>query len=123
GEVGWGEGDRQPLRGITAVLQDRSLDLLVAARRDTTLDGRTWDLPVLYRLSGVTTGAPTLEDIVWHPFDDRSRSANQFRNPQDYSSGFSDEDARFTDVAVLADNSFYLARSGPVNTQAEGLNT
>lgn len=133
GEVGWGEGDRQPLRGITAVIQDRSLDLLVAARRDTTIidttivmgdtmvTSRDWDLPVVYRLRGVTTGAPTLEDIVWHPFDDRSRSANQFRNPQDYSSGFSDEDARFTDVAVLADNSFYVSRSGPVNTRAEGL--
>lgn len=126
GEIGWADGDPQPLRGITAVIQDRSLDLLVAARRDTTInpdtpEERTWNLPVVYRLSGVTTGAPVLEDIVWHPFDDRSRSENQFRNPRDYSSGFSDEDASFTDVAVLADNSFYVSRSGPVNTQSEGL--
>ena len=112
----------QPLRAITAVIQDRRLDLLVAARRDTTLGGRTWDLPVIYRLSGVTTGVPTVEDIVWHPFDDRSRSQGQFRNPQDYQGGrFSDEDARFTDIAVLADNSFYAARGGPVNTINEGL--
>jgi hypothetical protein len=111
----------QSLRDIAAVVQDRSLDLLVAARRDTTLGDRTWDLPVVYRLSGVTTGAPTVEDIVWHPFDDRSRSNNQFRDPRDYSSGFSDEDAAFTDVAPLADNSFYVSRSGPVNTQAQGL--
>ncbi|MEP0545614.1 MAG: hypothetical protein ABJF88_01650 [Rhodothermales bacterium] len=115
------EAAGQPLRAITAVVQDRSLDLLVAARRDTTLGDRTWDLPVVYRLSGVTTGAPTVEDIVWHPFDDRSRSNNQFRDPRTYSSGFSDEDASFTDVAPLADNSFYVSRSGPVNTQGQGL--
>ena len=125
GEIGWSDGAAQPIRDITAVVQDRQFDLLVAARRDTTLgtgdDARTWDLPVVYRISGVTTGAPMLEDIVWHPFDDRSRSANQFRNPREYSSGFSDEDARFTDVAVLANNSFYVSRSGPVNTQADGL--
>ncbi len=111
----------QPFRDITALVQDRQLDLLVTARRDTTVDGRMWDLPVVYRISGATTGAPVIEDIVWHPFDDRSRSANQFRNPRDYSSGFSDSDARFTDVAVLADNSFYVSRSGPVNTQSQGL--
>ena len=111
----------QALRGITAVVQDRSLDVLVAARRDTTVGGRTWNLAVVYRLRGVTTGAPTVQDIVWHPFDDRSRSNNQFRDPRDYSSGFSDEDARFTDIAPLANNSFYVARSGPVNTQGQGL--
>lgn len=121
GEIGWSDGAAQPIRDIAAVIQDRQLDLLVAARRDTTLGDRTWDLPVVYRISGVTTGAPVLEDIVWHPFDDRSRSMNQFRNPRDYSSGFSDEDARFTDVAILADNSFYVSRTGPVNTQADGL--
>ncbi|MEM1043888.1 MAG: hypothetical protein AAGI91_14835 [Bacteroidota bacterium] len=128
----------QPLRDITAVIQDRSLDILIAARRDTALAGVTWDLPVVYRLSGATTGIPTVEDIVWHPFDDRSRTDNQFRPPQCYlvptsactqeeiddpmSSVLTDEDARFTDIAVLADNSFYVTRSGPVNTQAEGLN-
>ena len=121
GEIGWEGGASQPLRGVTAVVQDRRFDVLVAARRDTTVGGRTWDLPVVYRISGLTTGTPRLEDIVWHPFDDRSRSANQFRNPQDYASGFSDADARFTDVAVLADNSFYVSRVGPVNTRTEGL--
>ncbi len=132
-----GELEGQPLRDITALIQDRSLDLLIVARRDTTLAGLTWDLPVVYRLSGVTTGMPTVEDIVWHPFDDRSRSGNQFRNPQCYlvsvsecdraaldgSVILSDQDASFTDIAVLADNSFYVSRSGPVNTQADGLNS
>ena len=127
----------QPLRDITAIVQDRSLDVLVAARRDTTLDGQTWDLAVVYRLRDITTGAPSIEDIVWHPFDDRSRSNNQFRDPRCYGippsectqavlddpSGtiLTDEDASFTDIAPLADNSFYVSRSGPVNTQAQGL--
>lgn len=129
GEIGWSEGGAttgiQPLRDITAVMQDRQFDVLVAARRDTTLgtgeDARTWDLAVVYRISGLTTGAPVLEDIVWHPFDDRSRSANQFRNPRDFSGGSSDEAARFTDIAILADNDFYVSRTGPVNTQTDGL--
>jgi hypothetical protein len=138
----------QPLRDITAVIQDRQLDLLVAARRDTTLIDTTvvmgdttitikdWDLPVIYRIAGLTTGAPTVEDIIWHPFDDRSRSDNSFRNPQCFgisssmctqevlddpsSTVLTDQDARFTDIAILADNSFYVTRSGPVNTRNEG---
>ena len=143
GEVGRPGQALQPLRDITAVIQDRSLDLLVAARRDTTLgtddDAQTWDLPVIYRLSGLATGVPVVEDIIWHPFDDRSRSGSSFRNPQCYrippsectqaviddpsSPILTDEDARFTDLALLADNRFYASRSGPVNTQADGLNT
>ena len=102
-------------------MQDRRLDLYVAARRDTTLGDRTWNLPVIYRIGGLTTGQPVLRDIIWHPFDDQSRTSNQFRNPRTFSGGGSDEDARFTDVAVLPDNRIYVTRAGGVNTQADGL--
>ena len=122
GEVGWPGGSAQPLRDIQAVIQDRLLQLYVAARRDTMIDGRIWDLPVVYRISGMTSGIPTLEDIIWHPFDDKSRSANQFRNPREFGeSGFSDEDGSFTGVALLADNSVYISRSGPINVRDDGL--
>src|SRR5690606_7304886 len=40
----------QPLRDIEAIVQDRRLDVYIAARRDTTIDGRTWNLPVVYRV-------------------------------------------------------------------------
>lgn len=124
GEIGWQGGSPQPIRDIEAVIQDRRLDVYVAARRDTVLDGRTWDLPVIYRISGLTTGAPILEDILWHPFDDKSRSNNQFRNPREFGNGaYSDEEASFTGLAVLADNTLYTTRSGPLNTQQQGLPT
>ena len=122
GEIGWPGGEEQPIRDITALTQDRRFNLYVAARRDTTLGDVTWDLPVVYRISGLTTGAPRLEDIIWHPFDDQSRTANNFRNPRVFGAeGFSDEDARFTGVAALADNRVYVTRSGPLNTLAQGL--
>lgn len=124
GDLGWPNGDTQPLRDIQAIIQDRLLQLYVAARRDTVIDGRTWDLPVVYRISGLTSGTPTLEDIIWHPFDDKSRSSNQFRNPREFGErGFSDEDAAFTGVAVLASNQIYVTRSGPLNVRDDGLPT
>lgn len=112
------EIEGQELRGIEAVVQDRRLDVYVAARRDTTIDGRTWHLPVVYRLRGLTTGTPRLQDIIWHPFDDRSRRGQvRFRNPQDE---LRDEEVAFTGIGVLPDNRVYITRRGPVNTAAEG---
>ena len=119
----------QPLRDITAVVQDRRLDVYVAARRDTTVAGADCpsggvptecDLAVIYRLRGLTTGAPRIEDIIWHPFDDGSRALTRFELPDTYAGGTSDEDAVFTGVAPLADNRIYVTRSGPVNTTATG---
>ena len=122
----------QPLRDITAIVQDRRLHVYVAARRDTTIAGlpagscargETCDLPVIYRISGLTNGTPQVEDILWHPFDDASRSLSRFNLPGRFSGAagtFSDEDARFTGVATLADNRLYATRSGPVNNTATG---
>lgn len=128
-EIGWPGQPTQPLRDITAIVQDRRFNLYVAARRDTTVAGahctsypgetERCDLAVIYRLSGLTSGAPRLENIIWHPFDDGSRSQSRFDLPDVYQaeSGpqYSDDDASFTGVAVLADNTLYAVRSGPVN--------
>ena len=119
----------QPLRGITAVTQDRRLDVYVAARRDTTVAGadcpsggnpEQCDLAVVYRIRGLTVGAPRVVDIIWHPFDDGSRRLTRFELPDTYAGGTSDEDAEFTGVAPLADNRVYITRRGPVNTAATG---
>ncbi len=120
----------QPLRDITAIVQDRRLDVYVAARRDTTVAGVTacrrypgepsrCDLPVIYHLRGTTTGAVEIVDVIWFPFDDGSREP-RFRNPGLYGGRFTEEDASFTGVAVLANNTLYATRSGPVNTTADG---
>ncbi|MEM7787634.1 MAG: hypothetical protein AAF594_07900, partial [Bacteroidota bacterium] len=119
----------QPLRDITAVTQDRRLDVYVAARRDTTVAGadcpsggtpEACDLAVVYRIRGLTTGVPEVADILWHPFDDGSRRLTRFELPDTYVGGTSDEDAVFTGVAPLANNSVYVTRRGPVNNEATG---
>ena len=119
----------QPLRDITAVVQDRRLDVYVAARRDTTVAGadcpsggipEQCDLAVVYRIRGLTVGNPRVEDILWHPFDDGSRRLTRFELPDTYANGTSDEDAVFTGVAPLADNRVYITRRGPVNDAASG---
>ena len=108
----------KPLRDVTSITQDRRLDLYVAARRDTTIDGRTWDLPVVYRIRGLTTGTPRVEDIIWHPFDDASRRFQaRYQNPTDE---LRDDQVVFTGIGVLPDNRVYITRRGPVNSIADG---
>ena len=119
----------QDLRDITAIVQDRRLDVYIAARRDTTVagaecpssgGGEACDLAVVYRVRGLTTNTPRVVDILWHPFDDGSRRFTRFGTPDVYAGGASDEDAEFTGVATLADNSLYVTRRGPVNNTASG---
>ncbi|HUF08525.1 MAG TPA: hypothetical protein VMO47_04335, partial [Rhodothermales bacterium] len=98
-----------PLLDATSVAQDRRLRIYVTAKRDTTLDGQTWNLPVIYHYSGLSTGAPTLEQIIWHPFDDDSRKFNR-RDPIS-----TDQEVEFTGIATLHDNRIYVSRRGPVN--------
>jgi DNA-binding beta-propeller fold protein YncE len=103
----------QPLRG-TSVIQDRRFHVYVTARRDTTIGGMNWNLPVIYRIEGLTTaggtgGGPRIADIIWHPFDDDSRKFNR-PNPIP-----TDTEVEFTGVAVLHDNRVYVSRRGPTN--------
>ena len=120
--------DGQPLRDVTAIVQDRRLDVYVAARRDTTVagavcpssGGEACDLAVVYRVRGLTTGTPRVVDTIWHPFDDGSRRFTRFELPATYAGGASDEDVEFTGVAALADNRLYVTRRGPVNSAETG---
>ena len=135
--------EAQPLRGINAIVQDRRLQLYIAARgdvarTDTLRDagGNVTDvvttvypdLPVIYRVSGLTQGLPVVEDVIAHPLDDGSRSGTRFALPGTYArrvngdtvAVFTDRDAEFTGVAPLADGSIYVTRSGPVNVVDDG---
>ena len=98
--------------GATSVTQDRKLDIYVTARRDTLLNGQTWNLPVVLHYSGISQGNPQLANIIWHPFDDDSRKFNR-PDPID-----TDEEVEFTGVAVLPNNAIYVSRRGPVNSRA-----
>ena len=95
--------------GATSVIQDRLLRVYVTARKDTTLNGRTWNLPVILKYEGITVGNPRLTQTIWHPFDDDSR---KFNRPDPLST---DELVEFTGVSVRYNNSFYASRKGPVN--------
>jgi len=95
--------------GASSVIQDRQLTVYVTARRDTLVNNRTWNLPVILKYSGLSTGNTQLEKIIWHPFDDDSR---KFNRPDPLTT---DEEVAFTGVAILPNNNIYVARRGPVN--------
>ena len=95
--------------GATSVIQDRLLRVYVTARKDTTLNGRTWNLPVILKYEDITTGTPRLTQTIWHPFDDDSR---KFNRPDPLST---DELVEYTGISIRYDNSFYASRKGPVN--------
>ena len=95
--------------GGTSVIQDRLLRVYVTARKDTMLNGRNWNLPVIFKYEDITVGNPQLTQTIWHPFDDDSR---KFNRPDPLTT---DEEVSFTGVAILFDNSFYVSRKGPVN--------
>ncbi len=98
--------------GGTSVIQDRRFHVYVTARRDTTVNNEVWNLPVVLHYSGITTGTPMIEDIIWHPFDDDSRKFN-LRDPIP-----TDLEVEFTGVGVLFNNHIYVSRTGPVNRRS-----
>lgn len=104
--------------GATNVIQDRKLNIYVTARKDTLVNGRVWNLPVIYNFADITTGSPRLVNTIWHPFDEESRRFN-LPDPID-----TDEQVEFTGLAILFnnddefDNSLYVSRRGPVNERA-----
>ena len=95
--------------GAREVIQDRRLHLYVSAQRDTVVNDQTWTLPVVYHYSGITSGQPVIEDILWHPFDDDTR---RFNRPDPIAT---DEEVEFTGLSILRDNRIRIARRGPVN--------
>lgn len=95
--------------GGTTVVQDRRLHVYVTARRDTLLNGRTWNLPVILHYDRLDGGTPRLADIIWHPFDEDSR---KFSKPDPIDT---DEQVSFTGVGVMFNNHIFVSRRGPVN--------
>lgn len=98
------ELSRLKIKGVTKVVQDRRLDLFAIGRLDTIIDSVNYSLPCIYRLNLKSGGyglsnADIYKKIV-HPFYVNS------------SLKVSDTAVKFTGVAVLADNSFYVSRTG-----------
>ena len=115
--------DTYPLRGAVSVTQDRLLNLYVAARYDTVITAIdpdiVWDLPAVYKISGLNQGSAELIDVLKHPFRrfDNSRSNTTLeRFRLNRNSTNNDEFVEITSVGVLSDNTLYVTRRGPANS-------
>lgn len=97
--------------GVTSVAQDRSLNLLAIGTTDTIINGLTLELTCIYRISmESSSGAYGIRHAkitkkITHPF--------YFKNT--FSS--SDQFVVFNNIAVLADNKYYISRNGDNNDQ------
>ncbi len=92
-----------------AIAQDRKLDLLVAGRKDTVIGGQAIKLACLYRINlykvNHNINAATAVPVVIHPGYVLGRTLK-----------VSDSASYFTGVATLADNAYYITRTGPSNS-------
>mgnify|MGYP000066986777 CR=1 FL=1 len=95
--------------GVTAIAQDRRLNIIALGKKDTAIQDVNYTLPCIYRLNlnaGGRYGIQNAEIVkeTVHPFY--------------YKSGFSAGDAsgiELTGVAVGAGNNYYISRTGPKN--------
>jgi len=95
------------VKGLTAVTQDRSLDLLAIGSIDTVFSGTNFTIPAIYRIN-IQNGTYGLANaqvtkIIAHPFYLRS------------SFNARDAEVKFNKISILADNSYYVTRTGPQN--------
>jgi hypothetical protein len=92
--------------GVQAVSQNRKLDLLAIGTTEAQVAGNTFDVTCIYKIDLHGAGASfgmdyaQIVDTIVHPFY--------------YKSTFSADDTlvRFKKIAVLADNRFYVTRTG-----------
>lgn len=110
------------LQGANAVTQDRLLNVYVSARIDTTIDKNgvptSFNLPAVFKIKNLN-GAGDIEfvDTLIFPFDDASLSTSAAQNARlNKSSSNNYENVEITGITILADNSIYLSRRGPLNS-------
>lgn len=82
----------------TAIAQDHRLDLLICGEFDTTIGGTAATFGAIYRISMVDAGHDIARAAVTRVYFDPL-------NP----------DRRFTGIAILPDNTYYVTRTGPNN--------
>ena len=93
--------------GLTAIAQNRSLELLAVGTFDTTINETSYTLSTIYRIDMIDGRSLSLDnaeivDKIVHPFYSGARSFTS-----------ADTLISFQDVGVLADNKFYATRTGP----------
>ncbi|MEQ8908525.1 MAG: hypothetical protein RIC95_05005 [Vicingaceae bacterium] len=102
------ELSRLSVPGAKAIAQDRSLDLLVIGTIIDNSNNITAERSCIYRIDISQAEGYGLEyanytDTVIHPYYYKSTALN------------SDEQVVFNRISVLADNKYYVSRSGPSN--------
>jgi len=119
-----------PLNGAVAVVQDRLLNVYVAARKDTVITAVdpniTWDLPAVYKIRNANGAGPLqFVQTMVHPFMDASRavSTTNLRFRLDRSRGDNDELVEITGISILANNQVLISRRGPRNVTGVGMAT
>ena len=92
-------GSSPPIRRPDAIAQDHRLDLLVCGEFDTTIDGRAVTFGAIYRVDLLEArhniAQAPVRRIHFDPL-----------NPN----------RRYTGIAILPDNSYYVTRTGPNNS-------
>lgn len=103
---------RFAIPGLTALAQDRSLDILACGTLDTTILGESFTLPTIYRLDLNKTGAggyglknAFIENKIVHPFYFKTGIPDR-----------SDEAVSFRGIAPLGLGEYYVSRNGPDNS-------
>lgn len=117
-----------PMRGAVAVVQDRLLNVYVAARKDTVITAVnpdiTWDLAAVYKIRNANGAGPlqTVQTLI-HPFNDASRavSTTNLRFRLDRNREDNDELVQITGLTVLANNDLLISRKGPRNITGAGM--
>ncbi len=94
--------------GAKALAMDRSLELLVIGTKDTVINGQNYTLDAIYRLKLITNNGYGISNAiitktVAHPFYIR----NIFTA--------SDTATHLHGISIMADNKYYVTRTGPSN--------
>ena len=100
------EQGRYVLPGVTKIAMDRRLNLLAIGTFDTVINEKSYTLSTLYRLD---LNGPLGFGI------NHSVITKKMVHPYYFKSSFSSVDAevRFTSIDVMADNQYYVSRTGP----------
>ena len=96
--------------GLGSIAQDRTLDILAAGTIDTVINGTDFTLPAIYRLDLQKSGDyglknAQIKNTIIHPFFFKAGTPIK-----------DDELVRFEGIAPIADNRYYVSRTGPSNS-------
>jgi hypothetical protein len=100
---------RFEIPGLSAIAQDRRLDLLATGTAQRVISGDTLTLAAIYRLDLNPAGEyglqhAVIDTVIVHP--------NYFRSGEPVPSN---QLVRFTGIAIQGDNQYYVSRIGPSN--------